>query len=369
MRETPIGRPDSQEKRPIDIKKAIAEFAAQIAGTNPDEIGRFSIKGKDIGVKLRGTEKYILEFVDQKRRNTLMKVNFFETEQFLETRGVRKLNEEAKQALHERLNKKKTRLNENTRILCRYFGSAAIPAHRLFVADVPVVAELAERHPSISRLKPLPRTLPCLVYLERKIDLQNAIDLGSSMPEIRWEISGLTETIYNTAHHRLVGQEEIDDTESQKDAALVLYPKLKSVKEGMDTKLDDAAAFSASLRDLAEKLIRFTNETGMVLDLFGARNLVMKKKREEWKFYLLDPFLPWDVSLNDSRLFIEDISRQLSEGKTLAELSVEWTKKYNALFALNVVRFLNGLAAIAGIKDRVRIPALEKIDPSFWRSL
>lgn len=102
-----------------------------------------------------------------------------------------------------------------------------------------------------------------------------------------------------------------------------------------------------SLKELVEKSISYTQETGEILDLIGEDNVVLSKKDGEWTYRLVDALYPHNARMVEKT---KAVMLKLSIGKAIDE------GEQNILMnAFNYVRTINGLAEKLGVEKRLNI--------------
>jgi hypothetical protein len=108
-----------------------------------------------------------------------------------------------------------------------------------------------------------------------------------------------------------------------------------------DTDLKD------SLKELIEKSIIYTEETGEILDLIGDDNIVFSKKDGKWNYRLVDALYPHSTKMVERA---KAIILKLSTGTGIDE------SEQNVLMnAFNYIRTINGLAEQLGVEKRLSI--------------
>jgi hypothetical protein len=102
-----------------------------------------------------------------------------------------------------------------------------------------------------------------------------------------------------------------------------------------------------ALREVIEKTIVYTEETGEILDLIGENNLTFSRKDEKWTYRLIDALYPRESKMIEKT---KAILLKLSAG-----IEIEDDEQNILMNALNFVRTINGLAEQLSIQKRINI--------------
>lgn len=309
----------------------------------------------------KGGEHLVFEFDDPKHRSIVYKINFHQTIPFLKY-DLRNLHEReaAEKHLQDAMKTQKDRLT----ILRDYFGYHAVPAQHLMVRDIPVSRDVIRRlDPRVlDKVEELPATVPAWVAVQRRLQLPegDVVSLNGYYPESPTALLDPKDDdaleVYNEAHDLLVGRGMSRETrEQQLLLAFNMYPDLEHVWN----RTSGDAAFATKLKETAKQLVEFTNETGMVLDVAGKNNLVLLKKDGDWTLKLPDALFP-DDQMKMKKL--ERAAEKLAAGSDLGP-----SDPLFVMNCLNTVRYINALALVAGIRDRVVVPGVKDIPAARWR--
>lgn len=353
---------------PVDLESAIKAL-------KPEEYFKPPTKGRERTVEhfellAEGGEHLVFEFDDPKHRNVVYKVNFHQTLPVLErlvsaarekdvAKSVKIAHEAATRELQEQIEHRKDQVT----ILRDYFGQRAVPVQRLLVREVPVSREVIRQlRPSAEPEGEIPPTIPAWVSIQRRlaIDPERTVMLQGYYPEAAIERAdepgAEALALYDKGHDLLVGRRGTEDMphEEQESAAIGMYPKLKAVKRRMaDPK------FSASLRETTKRLVDFTNETGMPLDVVGKNNVFLFEGEQGWEVKMPDALYPeLHLTMSDLSKFADELER---------DKGLDIYDSVRAMNLLNTVRYVNALAIVAGIPDRVAIPKLKMVPGYVWR--
>ncbi|OGL74523.1 hypothetical protein A3E39_00690 [Candidatus Uhrbacteria bacterium RIFCSPHIGHO2_12_FULL_60_25] len=309
----------------------------------------------------KGGEHLVFEFDDPKHRNIVYKINFYQTVPFLKY-DLRNIHERAaaEKNLQNAMEMQKNRLT----ILRDYFGYHAVPAQHLMVRDIPVSKAVIRRlDPTVlDAVTDLPDTVPAWVAVQRRLQFPegDVVSLNGYYPESPTALLDPkdedAQEVYDEAHDFLVGRGFTRKT--REDELLLAFNMYRNLEQVWDRMSGDAA-FASKLKETVKQLVAFTNETGMVLDVAGRNNLVLLKKDGEWTLKLPDALLP-DDRLNMRQL--ERAAGKLETGSKLDSLDLSYVMN-----CLNTVRYINALAIVAGIPDRVNVPGVKDVPASRWR--
>lgn len=104
------------------------------------------------------------------------------------------------------------------------------------------------------------------------------------------------------------------------------------------------------LTDFVRRAIRYTNETGELLDLAGFDNVPLWREPDgAWNYRLVDALYPGYVNGGKLELSREALRRAVAGEK------LEDEHRYPLLNAVNYVRLVNGLAAYLGEVERIEL--------------
>lgn len=337
----------------------------------------------------KGGEHLVFEMpsrkLPEKMRDVVVKVNFHKAKELLSEywrASQAKNDKEAAQIREEaeiRLRHEAEEFDERQKQLRAYFGANAVPRIKVFIEPVPIdknvlnalrppAPEVAPGEESVTEVRPdfsewpnkeIPKEIPGWISVQKRLELNpdNMVslngyyaenlhaDLFKDTPERQAER-------YDHAHRVLTQPARPDVSAEEQDndleAVLAMYPDLVDV----DIKCRDDAAFKAKLADTAKRLVRYTNEVGVALDLAGSDNIILVKGEKGWELKMPDALPPGDFRMQNLKDAVESF---VHDGGPPA---------FNAAYVLNelnTVRVVNALALISGVSDRVIIPDIEKI--------
>lgn len=373
--EVPGGEKTNATGNPFDEKEPFSGTRVRI----PETIGKELFDAiKDITPDTyavrpiaKGGEHVVFEFDDTKHRGVVYKINFIKSipvlKAHVQTENAHISHEierrKAIEELQEEILERKGQLRE----LREYFGVAAVPVERIMVREVPVsrrVVDAIQPNQLPAHVDP-PDKLPAWVMVQKRLNLASgqAISLQAGQPEIPGAMApkaGETiddvHQIYNIAHDILVGNDVEDiDPETARDYILDLYPNLHSIAE----KIDDDPAFKEKLKTVAEQLIKYTDDTSMVLDFMGKGNIFLVKEKNGWGLKMPDPLPSGECTMFDLAI---------AAGKLKHNAPLNQNQVYQALLALNALRAINAVAILSGTNKRLKAPNIvTQIDPAIWR--
>lgn len=307
----------------------------------------------------QGGEHFVFGFDDPKHPDLIYKINVPETLPVVKAQlsGNPERLEKAKEEMKRMINKKREQLAE----MRQYFGAEAVPAQQYMVREVPVSKKLVEvllKDPE-GQVEEI-ESVPALVVVQRRVDMPSdwTISLNGFYPESPKSALAFTkdrvgETIEAGNEILLGGMMSELDRESQLRWVVKMYPELDTVA----WRAERDPEFKAKLEDLAYRLVEFTQDTNIPLELAGRDNMVMTKGPKGWTVKLMD-VLPMDrYSMNDFK-------------RILAKLSVGGKLNGNeagvALNILNTIRMVNAIALIADIPERFKVIGLERVTTETW---
>ena len=306
----------------------------------------------------------------EKMRNVVVKVNIRKTFEIFRPDILEDAAavERGKVEMEREMESREDRLSE----MRRYFGNDAVPVQRFFICDMPISERIVKgwdqlhRHPSHRHWIPegetlTAKTIPAWVEVQRRIDLdpEKTVSLnGTYLEDATSPLKKLppdeSERSYVQAHEVLIGRTDLDP-EEQHRIVLKVFPTLKRVAERVSD-----PAFMKGLQDMVRRLIAYSGETGIPLDLVGKNNVVLTETAQGWRPRLLDPLLPDDHAFSA----FGTAAHGARKGWIL-----DGQLRSGVFNALNTVRVTNALAILAGIPDRLRIKDLEKLPADGWHRI
>jgi hypothetical protein len=320
----------------------------------------------------RGGEHTVFEFTDPENEKMVFKVNSLQLEEtaraYLMQHGEYSYGEEKRIEAQERLKHLMKERQTKIRLLRKYFGRNVVPAEKVQITDVPISREVINAMSPYLKLPDyldLPKSIPALTVLQRRLELDpertlslnaGAAEDPSSLHTKEGESPEVVPYIYDLGHRVLTEQkvEGLDDEEAL-HAALNMYEGLFRVQYVAE----HYEGFKGKLQESVRTMIRFTQETGMALDVIGGNNVVMLQTDSGWELRMPDPFFGGDLTLDEL---------EIAAAKIRNDLPLTPTQHHQALVVLNSVRIVNAMAMIAGIPDRIKLPyGVTQIDSETWR--
>ncbi|MDQ7815226.1 MAG: hypothetical protein RDU25_05500 [Patescibacteria group bacterium] len=308
----------------------------------------------------KGGEHLVFSFDDPRLQGIVYKVNYFESLPLLtawyegEDAMERKLD-----LMREEMDQRTAKLNQ----MRDYFGFNAVPPQRFVIKKLPVTDSLimALKAERLVQGMDLPKELPVWTCVQRKIKKPEGqtYSLNGYYPEskVKFGRSWSREDIetYDAAHDVLFGGplSELDQA-SQEKWVLLEYPELLPLWQA---KIGDPV-FKKELQQVVKKLIAYTQETGELMELAGAENLVLLKEKAGWQVKLFDALPMKGVSMESLR----GITAKLKSGRSLT-----LQQRYVAMNGLNTLRFINALALIAEVPERMVEPDVMAVPAETWR--
>lgn len=351
------------EELPISpgLDKTLKHFVEEAIPRDPENPEDYRQKMRLVSM---GGENLVLMFEGQKHRQTVYKINYREA--YLN----RKLLARDKNSVKAELEAMVAPVNQKISKARQYFGSEAVVPQRCMVRELPVNNEIASNLvPSWVDQGDLPKEIPVIVTVQRRMEIPSAdtVSINGTYPE-KFLIYGKrndTET-YKLAYGYMLEDMEDESRERFMDWVILdQYPGLVPIVDLMQR--DER--FKEALREAVAKMVRFSNETGILLELAGKNNIAMVKTGDfmaledelEWKLIMPDIITP---SLN---MTLEDLTKKcemLVENGGLSMMQMEL-----ALNELNSVRFVNFLAKLTGVRDRIKADVLKKLNGQAWLDL
>lgn len=237
------------------------------------------------------------------------------------------------------------------------FGEEHIPPESVHHLKVPVSRQLVEE----LREKPLDSPIPTELWRDTvwtQVAIQSRVE-GLDEPGVVTVYGGYAEEAIelNNLEHQL-------DYKIATDAYLLspepgkhvlrelflLHPDLE--KTGFSAFTD--RGFTKALKDFVRKAMRFSKKTGEPMDLMGAGNVFFIPQTEgNWDYKIVD--------FMTNRRFTDE---KFTDDVTRAVRARNWNPVREIKHMLNYVRIVNGLAEIAGIRERINLfPEGTDIDP------
>lgn len=308
----------------------------------------------------RGGEHLVFSFDDPRLQGIVYKVSYFESLPILsawyegEDAVERKL-----ESMHEEMDQRTAKLKR----MREYFGFNAVPPQRFVIKKLPVTHALimALKAEHLVQGMDLPKELPVWVCVQRKIKKPEGqtYSLNGYYPESKKRLgrSWSKEDIetYDAAHDVLFGGPLSGmDQASQERWVLLEYPELLPLWQAM---IGDPA-LKKELQDVVKKLITYTKETGELMELAGEENAVLLKEKAGWQVKLFDALPTKGLNLERFR----EVTAKLKSGRSLT-----MPQRYVAMNGLNTLRFINALALIAEVPERMVEPDVLSVPAETWR--
>lgn len=372
-RDTLPGAPPTLPQKMYEARKQKTELARRLIGDDVyTEILRVRPSEYLANPIAKGGEHVVFEVPDKAlsdaMRSVVVKVNFNETVPHLSdalSRDPKKL-ERVRRDMEEKIAERRERLKQ----LRSYFGFDAVPAEQTMVRDIPVSPAIIKAFaPHVETTDSFPDKIPAWLTVQRRLDLprgarQHHVSLNGSYPEASKKLTGEdpeeAARLYDEAHDLLVGRSEEADPDIRRELICDMYPQLKPVAVLAERDL----SFATKLRDVAERLVEYSKETGVALDLVGNDNVLLLKDGDEWKLKMPDALPLYDARFSDVKMAYDNLLQRAESGENV-ELTPEETG--HVFNPLNTIRVVNALAMLSGSRKRMSLKGLKQIPPSVWR--
>ena len=236
------------------------------------------------------------------------------------------------------------KMGERFDMLQKTFG-AHVAKERFRVGDVPVSAKVANdffRSAGDTRTATKTLYVPTVLTVQERVPeeiMHESQDFGCRYMELRAgieEYSLLNEMLLDES--RAFEEKLFDSTIKPETCAL-----LNAAEEN--------ELLRRTLIEFAQTAIRFTNQTGELLDLVGSRNVIMFQQDGQWDYRLLDVLAGDQGYENELRKFF-------------AENGVLSARTLNAI---NYARTMHGIALTLGLPNRLNF-VHEVIGDASWKS-
>lgn len=226
--------------------------------------------------------------------------------------------------------------------LKKYFGSDHVPSQKEFLLKVPIteniLREIYEGNPPA-----ITSQVWSIVMVQKRVDALNdpsrlAIVAGYA------EQSEVPEDIYKQAtEHFIFSKNPGQKMEKEQFLQVQSHNDLRNLLE----KAEGDENLKKDLKDLVERMVAYTQETGEIFDLAGQDNIILFQKDGKWSFSLVDTRYPGESKMIEKA---RAALSKLSEGNELDE-----HEKNILLNTFNFVRTVNGLAEQVGVEKRINI--------------
>jgi hypothetical protein len=232
--------------------------------------------------------------------------------------------------------------SERYRQLKRYFGSDHVPNQREFLLKVPVteniLRELYDGNPPA-----VTDEVWSIVMVQKRVEALDDPDRLAIVAGYA-EHEAVQQDVYKQATDHLVFSQNPDGKlNEEKFLQIQSHEDLRDLLK----KASEDQNLEASLKNLVERIIDYTQETGEILDLAGQDNIILFQKDGEWTFSLVDTRYPGESKMLEKA---QAALLKISKGAELEE-----HEKNILLNAFNFIRTVNGLAEQIGVNHRINI--------------
>lgn len=226
--------------------------------------------------------------------------------------------------------------------LKKYFGADHVPSQKEFLVKIPVTENILN---ALYEGNPPATTNEAwsVVMVQKRVEALSdperlAIVAGYA------ENSEVSEDLYRHAtEHFVLGKNPEEKMEKDKFLEIQSHNDLKALLE----KSEGDENLRESLKELIEKIITYTEETGEIFDLAGQDNIVLSQKDGKWTYSLIDTRYPGESKMVEKAKIA---LLKLSVGNEIYE-----HEKNVLLNIFNFVRTVNGLAEQMGAQKRINI--------------
>ena len=226
--------------------------------------------------------------------------------------------------------------------LKKYFGSDHVPSQKEFLVKVPItesiLREIYDGEPPATT-----NEVWSIVMVQKRV-------AGLTDPNRLAVVAGYAEQgdvvpeIYNQAtDHLIFGENPDQKIEVENLLQVQSHDDLKNLFE----KAKDDENLKTDLKNLVERMVIYTQETGEIFDLAGQDNIILFQEDGKWTFALVDTRYPGESKMVEKA---RAALSKLSEGNELDE-----HEKNILLNTFNFVRTVNGLAEQVGVENRINI--------------
>lgn len=367
MREPePLGSP-SKRKRTSRERNTVARSVGKDLHKALGKIVPDTYEPRPIG---KGAEHLVFEFDDPKHPDIVYKVNYRKSFPVL-TAHIRAANSreqnaiemrKAEETMHEEMLEHEGKLRE----LRKYFGSATVPVEKFMIHDVPISRDVLGHfyHGAIPKEAAIPKTVPAWVMIQRRqeIDPSSSVSLDGGAPEdpsFKKSFQKVSkkdfEQTYEMAHDTLLGKEDPGATDEEiSESIFAMYPNIKRIAR---IALQDPT-FNEALAEAVKKLVRYTTETGGILDFVGSGNILLTKTEKGWALKMPDPLFGGDLSMDN----LMRVAAKIVNHEPLARTDV-----MQAHFGLAAIKTINALALIVGADTIEPEGYIGKLSAADWK--
>lgn len=226
--------------------------------------------------------------------------------------------------------------------LKKYFGAEHVPSQKEFLVKIPITEDILK---ALYDGNPPTTTneVWSVVMVQKRVE-------ALSDPERLAIVAGyaendeVSEDLYRQAtEHFVLGKNPEEKIEKDKFLEIQSHNDLKTLLE----KSEGDENLRESLKELVEKIILYTEETGEIFDLAGQDNIVLSQKDGKWTYSLVDTRYPGESKMVEKAKIA---LLKLSVGNEIDE-----HEKNVLLNIFNFVRTVNGLAEQMGAQKRINI--------------
>jgi|GEM_PF-932505 len=224
-----------------------------------------------------------------------------------------------------------------------YFGKEHILGQAKILQKVPVTSRILAEIYEGQIPGPTDEAWTAITLQRRAEELQDAhrLNLVGGYAEIQPELT-------NDAEYSSVTASLLDgNTKNSPTVQAFLRVQNNDGLNDLVANAEQDADLKKVLCDLVQKVIRYTNETGEILDLAGNDNITVFQKDGKWTYRLIDALYPMEI---------DNVENTRKAIQKLAYDQVLDKDDQGCLFnVLNFTRTINGLASYLGVQQRIEI--------------
>lgn len=226
--------------------------------------------------------------------------------------------------------------------LKKYFGSEHVPSQKEFLVKVPITENILR---AIYEGEPPAVTNEAwsVVMVQKRVEALSdsnrlAIVAGYA------EKDEVPKDLYSQATAHLVfGKNSEQKMERDELLQIQSHGDLRNLVE----KSDNDEGLKNALKDLIERMVAYSEETGEIFDLAGQDNIILFQEDGKWTFALVDTRYPGESKMIEKT---KAALLKLSNGEEIDE-----HEKNILLNTFNFIRTVNGLAEQVGAQKRINI--------------
>jgi len=235
--------------------------------------------------------------------------------------------------------------------LREHFGREHVPSQRKYLLKVPITEDIVRSFYD-GQLPVSPVEVWSVAMIQKRISELDEPHL--SLTSGYAEHSEPVPKTYRKANEFLIEGKKLDTPFSTEDFLSVQSNEwLGNIVE--QSEADEG--LKNTLKNLVNKIISYTTDTGEILDLAGKDNIILHQENGSWSYTLVDARYPGTNNM------VETVKMILLKNESGDKLSD--SEKNNLLNTINYVRTVNGLAEQLGISDRIHIIPEELSNKSF----